>query len=301
MCDMHLSNVDLNLLPALQALLEERNVTRAGNRVHLSQSAMSRALERLRELLHDDLLIRSGNSYELSARGSLLLRELNLLVPQLERLWDGVAFSPSQADGRIRLTMTDFASAALLPGLVQKLSHMAPLLRLELLPWQEDSFDQLLGGKTDLVFSPLAAPVPLRVERLFAESFVCLVAKEHAFKGKMFSLRQYLAETHIAIVTQPGQQTLVERPLAEAGYRRRIALQLPFFMPAVHALEGTALVLTCPSRLARDVISRYRVREVKAPPELPGFGYSMAWHPRVDGEALHLWFRELVMNLEASR
>jgi DNA-binding transcriptional LysR family regulator len=300
MCAVHLRNVDLNLLLPLQALLEERSVTRAGKRVHLSQPAMSRALERLREVLADDLLIRSHKEYQLTARGAELLNELDLLLPRLEQLWSGKEFSPQMTTGRVRLAMTDFASALVLPRLMHELGQMAPGLQVEIAAWHARSFEDVISGRIDLIFSPLAAPPPLNVELLFDERFVCLIALEHPFKGKALSLKQYLQCSHISIETQIGQQTLVDRPLGELGYRRQVGLRVPFFIPGIMALENTELVLTSPLRLAREMSSRYRVRMVKAPGEIPGFQYSMVWHPRLHSEALHSWFRSVVQQACAS-
>lgn len=112
----HLSNIDLNLLITLQALLEERHVTRAAKRCFLSQSAMSRALERLRETFQDELLIRSGRGYERTVRGERLLRELEAILPRIDAMVRGQSFDPVQSQERFRISMTDFASVLLLPG-----------------------------------------------------------------------------------------------------------------------------------------------------------------------------------------
>jgi DNA-binding transcriptional LysR family regulator len=87
---------------------------------------------------------------------------------------------------------------------------------------------------------------------------------------------------------------LIDRPLAEVGLRRRVSLHLPYIIPAVLALANTELILTTPSRLAIEVLGRYRVRQIAAPSEIPGFQYTMVWHPRLEKEALHSWFRDLV-------
>lgn len=107
MSQTHLSAVDLNLLLHLQALLEERNVTKAGRRVHLTQSAMSRSLERLRDVLQDDLLVRSKNGYELTTKALTLSRELETLIPKLEAFWAGRPFTPAMSSGEMRILMTD--------------------------------------------------------------------------------------------------------------------------------------------------------------------------------------------------
>ena len=113
MQQVNLRGTDLNLLVPLQALLEERSVTRAALRVHLSQPAMSRALERLRETFSDDLLVRFGKRYSLTPRGAALLEELNLLLPKVEGLWRKRPFSPASATGCLKLAMTDQMTALL--------------------------------------------------------------------------------------------------------------------------------------------------------------------------------------------
>src|SRR6267154_1583378 len=125
MPEVHLRNVDLNLLHALHALLEERHVTRASKRCFLSQPAMSRALERLREMFRDALLVRSGRAYERTVRGDRLLRELESLMPRLEALVRGEDFDPARNQERFRVAMTDHASLVLMPSLMQRIRFAA--------------------------------------------------------------------------------------------------------------------------------------------------------------------------------
>src|ERR1700751_2788696 len=131
MRDTHLRHVDLNLLLALHALLEERPVPRAAKRCFLSQSAMSRALERLREMFDDPLLIRSGRAYERTVRGDALLRELQSLLPRLEAMVRGQDFDPQRSQERFRLAVTDHASITLIPPLIRRIRSTAPDIRLE--------------------------------------------------------------------------------------------------------------------------------------------------------------------------
>ena len=162
MSKAHFRNIDLNLLIPLKALLHERNVTRAAKRIHLSQSAMSRALDRLRSELGDELLVRVGRNYELTPRGTALISELGQIMPRLARLWEGEPFSPAQSEARIRLAMTDDASSVVLPQLAEILGRLAPGITLEVVPWHERTHEDNLA--TQLILSPLAAPanVPFR-------------------------------------------------------------------------------------------------------------------------------------------
>ena len=290
---MHLRGIDLNLLIPLQALLEERNVTRAAARIHLTQSAMSRSLERLRETLRDDLLVRAEGRYELTPRANDLVQELHLLLPRLEQFWKGESFSPASVQGRIRLAMTDYAAAVVLPSLLAVVGREAPGVTLEVIPWHERSYEDLSAAKVDLVFSPLAVPQGFGIEPLFHERFVCLSRKSDKKKSRL-TLTRFLEHRHISVETEPNQQNLIDRALAEAGLRRKIVLHLPFLLPALQVLQYTDLLLTTPLRLAKMASAQYSLHTTQAPSELPTFQYSSVWHPRLEREPLQAWFRTVV-------
>ncbi len=295
MISVHLRGIDLNLLVPLHALLEERNVTRAAGRVHLTQSAMSRTLERLRDTLQDDLLVRAAGKYELTPRAADLLKELNLLLPRLEQFWSGDTFSPARAQGPIRLAMTDYAATVILPHLIAACQCQAPGVSIEVTPWHERSYEDLTAAKIDLVFSPLAVPPTFRIEPLFQERFVCLSGKRLAAGRKSLSLARYLDCHHLSVETEPNQQNLIDRALAEVGHRRTVLLRLPFLLPALQVLLHSDLLLTTPLRLARTLSKENTLYVAQAPPELPTFQYSSVWHARLEREPLQAWFRALVV------
>ena len=285
MRDVHLRQVDLNLLSTLYALLEERHVTRAAKRCFLSQPAMSRSLERIRDTFGDELLIRTGRIYERTVRGEWLLRELENLLPRLEALVRGEPFDPAQSRERLRVALTDNGSIALLPALTQRIRTAAPDITLEIVAWHDRSFEDVEAGKIDLALSPLAAPSPLETERLFKEDFVCLLGADHQLRSRRFTLKQYLELSHVAVGA-------LDRPLADLGLRRRVALSVPFLVPAVAAVAGSDLVLTLPRKLAKAVAAMANVRFVEPPPEIKSFQYFMVWHPRLTAEPAQVWFRE---------
>jgi DNA-binding transcriptional LysR family regulator len=285
MRDVHLRQVDLNLLSILYALLEERHVTRAAKRCFLSQPAMSRSLERIRDTFGDELLIRTGRIYERTVRGEWLLRELENLLPRLEALVRGEPFDPAQSRERLRVALTDNGSIALLPALTQRIRTSAADITLEIVAWHDRSFEDVEAGKIDLALSPLAALSPLETERLFKEDFVCLLGADHKLRARRFTLKQYLELSHVAVGT-------LDRPLADLGLRRRVALSVPFLVPAVAAVAGSDLVLTLPRKLAKAVAAMANVRFVEPPPEIKSFQYFMVWHPRLTAEPAQVWFRE---------
>jgi DNA-binding transcriptional LysR family regulator len=291
MHDVHLQSVDLNLLVTLYALLEERHVTRAARRCFLSQPAMSRAFERLRGMFGDPLLVRSGRGYQRTVRGERLLHELESLIPRLEAVVRGEEFDPPRSRDRIRLALTDHASAVLLPPLLERLRAEAPGIALDISVWHSRMYDDVAAGRLDMALSAEAVPTSLETEVLYEETFVCIVGSRCRTRTRRLTLKQYLDLPHAIVETWERQQTPVDRRLAELGVKRHAVLSLPFFVPALLAIARTDLVLTLPRRLAKIMAPVADVRVVEPPHEIKGFSYFMAWHARLTSEPAHVWFR----------
>lgn len=290
----HLRQVDLNLLLALHALLEERHVTRAAQRCFLSQSAMSRALERLRDMFGDPLLIRSGRAYERTVRGDTLLRELQSLLPRLESMVRGKEFDASRSQERFRLAVRHHASITLIPPLIRRIRAEAPGVRLDVTEWEERAYEAVIAGSLDAALSAEIPPSSLESEILFQVDFVCVVGAAQKAHARRFTLAQYLKLPHVAVETWAGQQTPVDRPLAQFGAKRQVVLNVSFFSAAIFAVAGTDLVVTVPRRLTKIVRPLKGVRLVEPPREIKPFPYFMVWHPRLNEEPAHAWFREQV-------
>ncbi len=295
----HISKLDLDLLVHLAVLLEERHVTRAANRCFLSQSAMSRQLERLREALGDELLLRTGRLHERTARGEQLLRELEPLLPRIEGILQGRSFDPAKSKDQFQVTMTDYACAVLLPELVKRTTKLAPNCSIDVHGWSEHSFDDLRTGRMDTVITVAGLGVPqgIRCETIFSDVFACVVSANHPLSARKISLAKYLKYRHVVVSVIGGQQTLVDRPLADLSTRREVGLTLPFFSPAIAAVANTNMILTVPRRLALAHTKSGAVQWLAAPPEIRGFNYDMMWHERLDEDPAHHWFREQVRSL----
>jgi DNA-binding transcriptional LysR family regulator len=291
---VHIWNLDLNLLHPLHALLEERHVTRAAKRCFLSQPAMSRALERLREMFSDPLIVRSEGLYERTARGERLLQEVQALIPRLEAMVRGEEFDPMRSQERFRIAMTDHASMIMMPALLQQIRGAAPKVRVESSAWSNRGYEELAAGRLDVALSAEVAPPYLETEILLHLDFVCLVGSAQPVRSRRLTLKQYLQLPHALVETWDGQQTLVDRPLAQLGFKRRVALSTPFFVPAIFAIAHTDMILTVPRRLAMITAPIAGVRMVEPPREIESFPYFMTWHPRVTSEPAHAWFHQLL-------
>ena len=173
---------------------------------------MSRALERLREMFGDPLLVRSGRTYERTVRGERVLRELETLVPRLDAMVGGVYFDPARSQERFRVALTDHASTILLPSLVARIKRAASHVTVEVSAWHTQGYEDVAAGRIDTALSAEEAPPVLESEVLFNFDSVCLVGSALRVRAHRFTLKQYLQLPHALVETLAGQQTLVDRP-----------------------------------------------------------------------------------------
>jgi DNA-binding transcriptional LysR family regulator len=276
----------------LHALLEECHVTRAAKRSFLSQPAMSRALERLRDMFGDPLLVRNGRGYERTVRGERVLRELESLMPRVEDMVRGEKFDPARSQEVFRVAMSDHASMIVLPALLASVRKAATHVKLELSASGAETYEDVAAGRIDTFLCPEEAPPSLESEMLFTVDFVCLVGAALRVRARRLTLKQYLEFEHALVELREGQQALVDRALSQLGVKRRVALSLPFFVPAIFAIAQTDLILTVPRGLAKITAAMAGVRVVEAPREIKSFPYFMTWHPRLTNEPAHKWFHE---------
>ena len=289
---MQLRQADLNLLVYFIALVEEKTISRAAKRLRLSQPAVSRSLQRLRDLFHDDLLVRRARQYEPTPRGQALLQELSVILPQLERLIAGKDFDPSTEQATFRLAASDSLAQLYGPALAARHAER-PTLEFLFQAYTDDRFSDLEANRFDLLLDAefRALPATLKSEVLFEEELVCAVAKESVYRKKL-SLAQYLAAKHVCISVLENQQAVPDLALTKIGAARQCAFTLPYFSVGLRMVAGTSLIATLPRKLAESLLDSTQTRLVLPPDELAGFRYLMIWHARQDLDVRHLWFRQ---------
>ncbi|MFC5695791.1 LysR family transcriptional regulator [Pseudomonas sp. GCM10022186] len=291
-----LRRIDLNLLVILDALLAEQHVTRAAERLHLSQPAVSHALGRLRDLLGDPLLVRSGGSLVPTPRALELQRPLVETLARIQALLAPTGFDPTSTQRSFRLAMSDYGAACLLPSLTRMLRHEAPGIDLAISQGSREAMlDQLQNGEIDLaagVFPEL--PESLRSTCLFEEDFTCLLDRSSLPATGDLDLATYLARPHVLVETRGGGAAEIERALTRIRERRRIAVRLPHWSVAPQLIAGTDLILTVATRVLRD-IEHDGLAIVPPPFELPGFSFDLAWHQRSTGDPALAWLRAQVL------
>ena len=284
-----LRQADLNLLIIFTVLAEERSVSRAAARLNLTQPAMSRAMQRTRDMFNDDLLVRANGVFEPTPLGQRLLAELEEILPRIDHLLSGSTFDPTREELTFHIAATDYGCSVMCEPLCKHYSPAESRVTFEFLPRGEDAFEALERGQIDLVLrvDDGKALAHLSSECLLEDDFVCVLAKDQPF-SKQLSLKQYLGLRHIGI---SGAQSLPERSLALAGVTRRCAIRVPYFTAAISAVVETDYVATVPRRIAEYEAHRPNLKIVKAPKEFLPLRYMMFWHPRMKSDASHAWLR----------
>ncbi len=304
MHEIDLSELDLNLLLVLHALLLECNVTRAGEKIGLSQSATSHALGRLREVFNDPLLVRSTNNMVPTPRAQKLLEPLEKILLDIEQLIQPTIFEPKTALGTIQLAGSDYATVVILPKVLKQISDNAPHLNVECHHWRSDTLDNLRNGAIDLGLGALNLPQAseLKFQTLFAEDLVSVVRADHPITQTDLTIESYFAWSHasITITNSPANPIThspikhVDNVLQDLGVKRRVMLKLPHFLSAPMIVQETDLILTLPRRIAM-LFAKYANLAILEPPiDFGQYDYMQIWHERRDRDPLHIWLRDLI-------
>jgi DNA-binding transcriptional LysR family regulator len=295
MHEIHLNDLDLNLLVALDALLTERHVGRAAGRVGLTPSAMSHALGRLRKTLGDDLLVRTRGGMALTPRGELLRGPLQRVLGEIGELVRGPGvFEPGTSRRHFTLATTDYIEVVLLPPLLARISAEAPGVHLRVKPLDRLDVDGLLeSSDSDLVVAASFNEVSgLRQQTLFSEEMVFVCRKGHPKVRRRVDLATYLELRHVMISLRGGSQSPVDALLAAQGHRREVALLVPHFLAGLLIASCSDLVLTAPARLVKLLGAGLALQVMPPPLSIPGFTVRQVWHQRHHDDPAHLWLRQ---------
>ncbi|VVE00957.1 LysR family transcriptional regulator [Pandoraea fibrosis] len=292
---VNLRRIDLNLLVTLDVLLAEQNVTRAAERLFMSQPAVSVHLAKLRDLLDDPLLLPGPRGMRPTARAEALREPLRDALESLSRAVAPAApFEPANADLTWRIAATDYTESTIVLPLLQRLRSDAPHTRLAAFDLAPSRLTrQAEQGVIDIAFHTTEnAPEGLRRQALFTERYVLVGRQGHPKLKRRPSVRQFCELEH-AIVSQDGGgfHASTDDALAQLGVSRRVVLSVPHFLFLRAALANTDLVAMAPERLVRDDPAL----QVMAPPvDVAGFEISMYWHERVHRDPAHDWLRACI-------
>lgn len=286
------ANLDLNLLVALQALLEESNVTRAAARLGTGQPAMSAALQRLRRHYRDELLVRVGREYRLTPFARTILPGLRGTVRMLE-----LALSPSgefvaeDSDRVFRIALSDYAVTVLQRPLLRRVRSAAPGVRVEFGPLPPRAAAEQALLETDVLIGPRGFGFPGCSVELFRDRLVCVCDPANPeLDGRAPTLRDLAELPHaVAVVGHPQHSTPADRLLDRLGVRRRAQVTVSGWLPTLFALPGTRMIAVVPERLARRVAATARVAVHEPPFPREELIEAAWWHPEHESDGGHRW------------
>lgn len=298
---MNLRSVDLNLLVALDALVAERSVTRAGRRLGLSQPAASNALRRLRQTLDDPVLVRTSRGMVPTPRALGLIGPVRKLLAELDAaLSMEKAFDPARAEHVFRVAAVDHAWVALLPHLARLLAEQAPGVRLDFCAFSESIDDDLESGTVDaaiLVGTANGRGAGFRRAELYDDHFDCLVRRHHPRVGRRLTLKRYLELGHVLASPRSRRGGLVDRALQKRGLVRRVHVIVPHFVAAPFVVAQTDLIATLPRGVARPFAAMLDLRVFPPPMAFEGGPWYLVWHERTLHDPAHAWLREQVLSV----
>jgi DNA-binding transcriptional LysR family regulator len=296
-CFMNISGLNLNLLPILDALLTERSVSRAGERLGLSQPAVSNALGQLRNLFGDPLLVRKGTAMAPTERALALAEPLRSALLVLEQgLEPPAAFDPATAKNHFTITTNDFVAFAMLPGLLARLQREAPCVRLQVRAWQEHVVPpDLARGDADLALGfNRGLPPGHHAAPLFADRFVFVARQRHPQVRGRVTLGQYTKLMHVVVSQEPNARGIVDDALATRGLSRHVGLRLSHFLLVPPILATTDYVAALSEIVARPMARTLPLQILEMPIDVDGAMVQMVWHERTTSSPAHRWLRERV-------
>jgi len=289
--------VNLNLLAAFDALLEERNVTRAAGKMGVTQSAMSSSLAQLRLLFEDPLFRRTPRGIEPTARALELGEPIRRGLGLFDRALTPRSFEPRTESRAFVLATSDYVEFVLLPPLLKRLAREAPGIRLEVRPWGLHQVPKSLqSGEVDLMIGFYnELPAHHAETLLFDEHYVCIARKGHPGLGRKPTLKSWLAQKHVLVSQQGNSPGTVDRALAARDLKRTIGARVSHFLLVPTLVAHTDLVAAVNARVATTFAESLGLRVFAPPLPLPKGRIGQVWHEQLEHDPAQRWFRQVIV------
>ncbi|WP_083894572.1 LysR family transcriptional regulator [Nocardia tenerifensis] len=291
--------MDMNLLVALDALLETNSVTQAAERLHTSAPAMSRTLARLRRVLGDPLLVRAGRHLVPTPRALELRYEVGTLVEQARAvLTPRGAIDPAALKRSFAVQAGDAVLTELAAPLLATVRAQAPGVTLRFLPDTLEGTAALRDGRVDIEVGVIDHADPeTTVRRVLGDRMIGIAAADHPLVTKRVTVARFAAAAHLSISRNGLARGPIDDRLALHGRTRRVVATVANLSTALFAVKDSDLVCPGPARLSRSVLPALGLRAFEIPLPLPELPIGMAWHPRNTADNGHRWLRELIATI----
>ena len=296
-----LRSLDLNLLVTLRALLDEQHVSRAADVAGLTQSGMSRALQRLRAMFNDPLLVKVELGYELTPRAHEIDNAIDKVLSDIQHLMVPSSFDPGKAEGEFRIASLDYELLILMPSIISELSNRAPGIRVNAINLDSLDFNLLIRGEVHLIFSAVdQAPSHLFRQRIFDEDKVCLISARHKRVDSILTLDTFKQFDHVQVNMIGPDPAMIDSTLAEHGLSRNVTIMLPSFLLAARIVAETDLIAILPRRIAQYFLQSGLLKIVELPFKFPRIPIYQYWHERTHQHPQQQWLRKVVIEIASS-
>jgi DNA-binding transcriptional LysR family regulator len=281
--------------------MNERNVTRAAQKLNLSQAGMSHALARLRTSLGDELFVRRHGSMEPTPRAVRLKAPLEDALARLNAALSAEEFSPENSKRTFRIVATDYFSSLYLPHLIRKLETIAPDTEIKMISNRSSAIESTLSrNEVDFAIGnyknrmTASSPLEFKALDLHEDSYVCLMREDHPIARKTMSQKMYLEAKHMHLSPTGDSEYGIERYLTPRGFRRKIGLTINHYLVAPLILEKSDMIWTAPERIARHFQRTYALRVKKVPISIPPAVLQIVWASEYGDSPAHAWMRDLI-------
>jgi len=294
MNDVHISRIDLNLFVVLEAIFSSGGITRASERLHLTQSAVSHALARLRENFGDPLFVRRGRSVAPTRLARKMIEPVRRALREFETSVARVdSFDPARMRKRFVIGIRAAHEATLLPELLRLIGKAAPLIDVSSVRVNRRDLEAELASGTVDVAIDVSLPLSDEIRRthLMADKLVVLARRDHPRVHRVLDLKTYLGQEHIMVSSRRRGQSAEEFELNRRGLRRRVRLRCQSYFAACRIVSQTDLLLTLAERYARITNAIFRSQLLPFPLRTPTFDALLYWHDNADDDAANAWLR----------
>ncbi|WP_174553560.1 LysR family transcriptional regulator [Nocardia arizonensis] len=294
-----MATLDMNLLVALDALLETSSVTKAAQRLDTSAPAMSRTLAKLRRVLGDPLLVRAGRNLVPTPRALEMRYDVSALVRQgRELLSPPGELDPSRLKRSFAVRAGDTVHTELVAPLLSAVRTQAPGVTLNIRPDAPEDIAALRDGRVDIEVGVIERTDPeTTVQRIFGDRVHGVAAPDHPLITERVTVARFAAASHLAVSRHGRAHGPIDDRLALHGRTRRVVATVPDLTTALLAVRSGDVVCPAPAHLSRSAVAALGLRTFDIPLPLPEVPVSMAWHPRHGADSGHRWLRESIRTL----
>ncbi len=302
--DTAIDSLDVKTLRLLATMLETASVTRTAERLSMSQPAASRALERLRHVLRDPILVRTRKGYSLTSRAAALAPRVGEMLATIEAVFAPAVFDAASTTRVFRIGSTDYGAATVIADVASHFARDAPRAQIDVSPFDVDTLKKLEDGELDLaLYADVALPPDFHFRHLFVDTYACIMRSGHPVAKRKLRkniVKELSGYPQAVLMFTQGSRLVPDGVLADLGVEAPIAFRTPHFMSAPWMIARTDVVMCVPLRIARRMAKVADLLVLPLAASVASFSYRLIWHERTHRDAAMEWMRRLLKNAEIS-